>query len=113
MSDHKTFDISELDIPHVEELNLDGFDNYESSLNFESPSTIRDILMQHFMAGEHDTFFEILALYMDHVGKDKVVTDTKIPKRTVYNFINGKHKTSSENVFKVMKFISDQVKHSA
>jgi hypothetical protein len=33
--------------------------------------------MQHFVEGEHDTFFEILALYMDHVGKSKISIDTK------------------------------------
>lgn len=113
MSEYKTSHISELNIPNIEDVNLENFDQHESSLNFDNPSAVREILMQHFIDGEHDTFLEILALYMDHVGKGKISSDTKIPERTIYNFIKGQHKTSSVNIFKVMKFISDQVKHSA
>ena len=90
-----------------------GFDEYESSLNFENPQVVRDILMQHFADGEHDTFFEILALYMDHVGKTKISQETKIPEKTVYNFMKGQHKTSSENIFKVMRFISSEAEKSS
>jgi hypothetical protein len=109
MNDTKTSHISELDIPDVSELNLEGFDEYESSLSFEDPQLVRENLMQHFLSGEHETFFEILALYMDHVGKTKISKETEIPERTIYNFINGQHKTSSENIFKVMKYISSEV----
>lgn len=109
MNDTKTSHISELDIPGVSELNLEGFDGHDSSLSFEDPKLVREILMQHFLSGEHDTFFEILALYMDHVGKAKISRETEIPERTIYNFINGQHKTSSENIFKVMRFISSEV----
>jgi hypothetical protein len=102
--------ISKLKIPNINDINLEDFDKYKTSLKFDNPIKVREILMQHFVEGEHDTFFEILALYMDHVGKSKISIDTKIPERTIYNFIKGQHKTSSENIFKVMKFISDQIK---
>ena len=106
MNDTKTSHISELEIPDVSKINLKGFDEHQSSLNFEDPLVIRNILMNHFLDGEHETFFEILALYMDHVGKSKISEETNIPERTIYNFIKGQHKTSSENIFKVMRFIS-------
>lgn len=109
MNDTKTSHISELEIPDVSEINLDGFDVHESSLSFEDPQVVRENLMQHFLSGEHDTFFEILALYMDHVGKSKISKETEIPERTIYNFIKGQHKTSSENIFKVMRYISSEV----
>ena len=104
----KTAPLSKLDILNVAEVNLEEFDQYESSLSFEDPQKVRDILLQHFIEGEHETFFEILALYMDHIGKTKISRETNIPERTIYNFIRGQHKTSSENVFKVMKFLSRQ-----
>ena len=109
MNDTKTNHISELEVPDVKEINLMGFDEYGSSLSFEDPQVVRDFLMQHFASGEYETFFEVLALYMDHVGKTKISQETKIPERTIYNFIKGQHKTSSENIFKLMKFISREV----
>lgn len=112
-SNYKTNHISKLNIPNVSELNLDNFDEFESSLDLNDPFLVREFLVFHFLNGEHDTFFEILALYMDHVGKAKVSIDTQIPERTIYNFINGQHKTSSVNIFKVMKFITQQVQQSA
>jgi DNA-binding phage protein len=102
--------ISEPEVPRVGSANLEEFDEYESSLDFSNPEHIREILMQHFIEGEHETFLELLALYIDHVGKTKISQKTQIPERTIYNFIRGDHKTSSENVFRVMKFISDEVK---
>jgi hypothetical protein len=108
MSKHKTIKISDLKIPKVAGIDLSNFEEHKSSIDFSSAKKVREILMEHFMAGEHDTFFEILALYLDHVGKAKVALKTKIPQRTIYNFIKGDHKTSSENVFKVMKFVSDE-----
>lgn len=101
--------IKDLELTQVEDLDLDNFDVFESSLNFESPKEVRTILLKHFVNGEHDSFFEILSLYMNHVGKSKVALEAGIPERTVYNFINGDHKTSSINIFKVMRFISKQV----
>ena len=110
MNESKKGHILELEVPRVGSINLEGFDEYESSLDFSNPIHIRDILMQHFIEGEHETFLELLALYIDHVGKTKISKETQIPERTIYNFIRGDHKTSSENVFRVMKFISDEVK---
>ena len=108
MSEHKTSHISELNIPDISDINLSEFDEYQSSLNFSDAVVVKEVLMEHFLSGEHETFFEILALYIDHIGKAKISEETKIPERTIYNFINGQHKTSSENVFKVMKFISSE-----
>lgn len=110
MGKHKTLKVTDLDIPVVKDINLSKFDLHESSIDFSSAKKVREILKEHFLSGEHDTFFEILALYLDHVGKLKVSEKTKIPQRTIYNFIKGDHKTSSENIFKVMKFIADEAK---
>lgn len=109
MSKIKTAHISDLNIPTDVKVNLKEFEQHESSLNLRDPTQVRDMLLQHFMFGEHDTFFEILALYVDYVGKTRISREAKIPERTVYNFLRGDHKTSSENVFKVMKFISSQI----
>ncbi|HAZ13111.1 MAG: hypothetical protein A2X86_09975 [Bdellovibrionales bacterium GWA2_49_15] len=109
MDKHKTKKISDLKIPKFSEIDLSEFDEYESSIDFTNPKEVKKRLVEHFIAGEHDTFFEIVSLYLDHVGKTKVSKEAKIPQRTIYNFIKGEHKTSSENVFKVMKFISAQV----
>ena len=113
MSDYKTHHISQLNISKVDDVGLESFDPYESSLVFDNPSVVRAHLVQHFMDGDHDTFFFFFSLYMDYVGKGEISLATGIPERTIYNFINGQHKTSSFNVFKVMKYISDQVKQSA
>lgn len=95
-------------VPKVSEIDLTDFDKYESSIDFSNPKKVKQILVEHFLAGDEETFLEILGLYLDHVGKEKVSKKTKIPQRTIYNFISGDHKTSSENLFKVMKFISDE-----
>ena len=109
MKKHTTKNITELKITKVSKIDFSQFDQYISSIDFSDPRKVEKNLVEHFLAGEHDTFFEILALYLDHVGKIKVARETDIPQRTIYNFVHGKHKTSSENVFKVMKFISKQV----
>ena len=41
-SDHKTCHVSELDIPYVKELNLEDFDNYESSLEIQNLLVTKD-----------------------------------------------------------------------
>jgi hypothetical protein len=110
MSKHKTIKVSDLKILKVTDIDLSNFEEHKSSMDFSNAQKVREILMEHFMAGEHDTFLEILALYLDHVGKAKVALETKIPQRTIYNFIKGDHKTSSENVFKVMKFVSEEAR---
>ena len=113
MNKSKKSHISELDIPTVGNINLEDFDEYKSTLDFSNPLHFRDILIQHFVEGEHDTFLELLALYIDQVGKTKISKETHIPERTIYNFIKGDHKTSSENVFKVMKFLSREIKKTS
>lgn len=110
MKKHKTKHISKLKIPKVKDVSLADFEEYSSTLDFSNIKKIRKHLVEHFLAGEHETFFEILALYLDHVGKSRISRETKIPERTIYNFIKGDHKTSSENIFKIMKFISCEVK---
>lgn len=110
MSKHKTIKSSDIKTLKVKNLDLSGFEEHKSSIDFSNAKKVRKVLMEHFMAGEHDTFLEILALYLNHVGKAKVAIKTKIPQRTIYNFIRGDHKTSSENVFKVMKFVSEEAK---
>lgn len=112
-NEHKTIRISDLDIPDASNLDLKDFDEHESSLKLTDPQTVKEILMQHFLSGDHETFFEILALYMDHVGKSEISKGTLIPERTIYNFINGQHKTSSENIFKVMKFIAGEAEKAS
>ncbi|MBC8550256.1 MAG: hypothetical protein H8D23_11485 [Candidatus Brocadiales bacterium] len=109
MNNYKTSYIQDLDIPDVSELNLEKFDKYESSLDFSNYQHVKKVLLQHFSDGDHDTFFELLSLFINHVGKTKIARETNIPERTIYNFIKGDHKTSSENVFKVMRFISNEV----
>jgi hypothetical protein len=105
----KTNQISDLKIKKVSNIDLNGFDEYVSSLDLNRPQLVREQLVEHFLNGEHETFFEILALYINHVGKTTISKETNIPERTIYNFINGQHKTSSENVFKVMEFLSKEV----
>lgn len=109
MSKQRSKKVTEFKLPQVEDLDLGDFDIFESSLNFEDPKTVRALLLKHFMNGEHDSFIEILGLYMNHVGKSRIAQEAGIPERTVYNFMNGDHKTSSINIFKVMRFISRQV----
>ena len=113
MSRKKNIHISKLKIPKVSSLDLSDFEDYSPNLDFSNPLKVLEWLTEHFMEGEYDTFFEILALYLDHVGKSEISRSTKIPERTIYNFIRGAHVTSSENVFKIMKYISDQAKKSA
>jgi hypothetical protein len=113
MSKYKTIKVSNLKIPKVSQIDLSNFEEHKSVLDFSNAKKVKKILMEHFIAGEHDTFFEILALYLNHIGKAKVSHKTKIPQRTIYNFIKGDHKTSSENVFKVMKFVNDEAKKAS
>jgi len=109
MSKNKSTHISDLNISSKINIKSNSFEEHFSSLDLTDPAFVQEILLEHFINGEHDTFFEILALYIDHVGKTRISREAKIPERTVYNFLKGDHKTSSENVFKVMKFISSQI----
>ena len=106
---HKTMHLKDIKVPKISNPNLSDFEEHKSSLDFSNPKLVQKILMQHFIDGEHETFFEILALYMDKAGKSNISRSTEIPERTIYNFIKGDHRTSSVNIFKVMKFISEEV----
>lgn len=106
MSGHKTIKASEVKPLKVEFIDLKGFDDYKSSLDLDNPKKIIKILSQMFIDGDHDAFMELLELYIDHVGKREISRMTKIPERTIYNFKDKKNKTSSENIFKIMKAIS-------
>lgn len=64
------------------------------------------LLVEMFKDGNHDAFMELAELYIDHVGKRKMSKIAHIPEKTIYNFKDKKHKTSSENIFKIMKAIS-------
>ena len=106
MSDTTAMRIADVEIPYVGEIDLTGFDECESSLNFDDPQVVLDMLMEHFAAGEHDAFSEILALYMKHVGKNTIVRETKIP--AIYSFIEQRRQMSAENICKMMRFLSGQ-----
>ncbi len=54
---------------------------------------MKPILVEHFLAGDEETFLEMIGINLNHVGKEKVSKKTKIPQRTMYNFISGDHKT--------------------
>ena len=89
----------------VKKIDLSAFDKYESSINLDNKKELVNSLVEMFMSGDHDAFMELIELYIDHVGKREVAKKTRIPERTIYNFIDKKHKTSSENLFKIMAFI--------
>lgn len=59
-----------------------------------------------FKNGDHDAFMELTKLYIDYVGKRKMSKLADIHEKSIYNFKDKKHKTSSENIFKIMKAIS-------
>jgi hypothetical protein len=46
--------IADLTIPKIKDINLSNFDKYESSIDFSSAKKVREILKEHFLAGEHE-----------------------------------------------------------
>ena len=90
----------------VGSIKLDTFDEYKSSLDLDNKKKVVKLLTQMFIAGDHDAFIELAEIYIDHIGKRKMSKLANIPERTIYNFKDKKHKTSSENIFKIMKAIS-------
>lgn len=105
MKKHVTIHVSKVKALKVKSVNLKGFDEYVSSIDMDNKKQIKKILCDMFMDGEHDSFMELMALYINHIGKRKMSKLAKIPEKTIYNFKDKKHKTSSENVFKLMKSI--------
>ena len=106
MSGHKTIKASEIKPLKVDSIKLDSFDNYKTSLDLSNRKKVVKLLVEMFKNGDHDTFMELAELYIDYVGKRKMSKLTDIPEKTIYNFKDKKHKTSSENIFKIMKAIS-------
>lgn len=106
MSGHKTIKVSEIKPLKVDSINLDSFDDYKSSLDLNDRKKVVKLLVEMFKDGDHDAFMELAELYIDHVGKRKMSKMANIPEKTIYNFKDKKHKTSSENIFKIMRAIS-------
>lgn len=110
MSRHKKIKASEVKSLKVRSINLETFDEYKSSLDLNDTKKVVKLLLDMFKDGDHDAFMELAELYIDHVGKRKMSKLTSIPEKTIYNILDKKHKTSSENVFKIMKAISQMKK---
>lgn len=106
MSGHKTIKASEIKPLKVDSIKLDSFDEYKTSLDLNDRKKVVKLLVEMFKDGNHDAFMELAELYIDHVGKRKMSKLADIPEKTIYNFKDKKHKTSSENIFKIMKAIS-------
>jgi DNA-binding phage protein len=103
LKSHKTTKTKAL---KVKSIDLDSFDEYKSSINPENKRSVVKLLTQMFVAGDHDAFMELMELYIDHIGKREMSKKANIPEKTIYNFKDKKHKTSSENIFKLMKAIN-------
>lgn len=106
MSGHKTIKKSEIKSTKVSTIKLDSFDKHKSSIDLNDRKKVIKLLVEMFKDGDHDAFMELAELYIDHVGKRRMSKIAKIPEKTIYNFKDKKHKTSSENIFKIMKAIS-------
>ncbi len=106
MSDHKTMKASKAKALKVDSLKLDSFDEHKSSIDLNNKTKLTKLLVEMFVAGDHDAFMELIELYIDHVGKRKISQLADIPEKTIYNFKDKTHKTSSVNIFKIMKIIN-------
>lgn len=106
MSAHKTVKASKAKALKVKSVDLDGFDEHLSSVDLKNKGKVVKLLTKMFVAGDHDGFMELLELYIDNMGKRAISKAANIPEKTIYNFKDRSHKTSSENVFKIMKVIS-------
>lgn len=109
MKKHKTIKENQIKPLKVNSINLNSFTEYTSSVDLSNKKKVVKLLVEMFMAGDHDAFMELAELYIDYVGKREMARKTKIPERTIYNFKDKKHKTSSENIFKIMKAINQLV----
>ena len=112
MSTHKNIKASQIKSLKVKSINLDSFDEYKSSIDLTDRKKVVKLLMGMFAEGDHDAFMELAELYIDHIGKREMAKRTKIPEKTIYNFKDRKHKTSSENIFKIMKAITTSVQQA-
>lgn len=110
MKGYKNIDVSEIkafEVDSIDDLDLSDFEEQILSLDLNDNKKIVSLLAQMFIDGDHDAFMELAALYIDHVGKREMSKRAKIPEKTIYNFKDKKHKTSSENIFRIMKAISE------
>lgn len=106
MSRHKTIKASDIKPLKVKSIKRDLLDDYKSSLDLSDRKKVVKLLVEMFKDGDHDAFMELVELYIDYVGKRKMSKLAEIPEKTIYNFKDKKHKTSSENIFKIMKAIT-------
>lgn len=106
MSTHKNLKKSQLKPLKVDSVKIDSFDEYKSSIDLEDRKKVVKLLCEMFVQGDHDAFMELIEMYIDHAGKREISRKANIPEKTIYNFKDKKHKTSSENIFKLMKVIS-------
>lgn len=112
MKTHKTSKVSQVKALKVQSMNFEGFDEHISSIDLDDQKKVRKLLGEMFMAGDHDAFMELMELYIDHTGKREISRKAKIPEKTIYNFKDKKHKTSSENIFKLMKSFGSRRTHA-
>lgn len=105
MSGHKRIKTSKVKALKVSAVTLETFDEYKTSIDLDNRKKVVGLLVEVFVAGDHDAFMELAELYIDHIGKREMSKRANIPEKTIYNFKNKKHKTSSENIFKLMKAI--------
>jgi DNA-binding phage protein len=99
--------VSKLKLPKVKKLNLEGLTPYKSSLDLSDHKKVKSYLVEFFEDGEHEAFMDLLELYIDHIGKRRMAKLTEIPERSIYNFKDKTHKTSAENIFRIMKVIGE------
>lgn len=97
----------------VTDLDLSDFEEYKSIIDLDDRKKLIKILTEMFVDGEHDSFVELVELYIHHVGKREFSKQSKIPERSIYNFLGKEHKTSSENIFKIMKVIGHPPERSS
>lgn len=110
MRGYKNMNASEIkafEVDSIDDLDLSDFEEHVSSLDLDNKKKTLKLLTEMFVDGDHDAFMELLELYISHVGKREMSKRAKIPEKTIYNFKDKKHKTSSENIFKIMKAISE------
>lgn len=106
MSAQKTAKNTQVKALKVNSISLDSFEEHKSSLDLNNRKKVVKLLCEMFAAGDHDAFMELMELYIDYAGKREISRKANIPEKTIYNFKDKKHKTSAENIFKLMKVIS-------
>lgn len=106
-SELKNIHTSKLKLPKIKKINPVGLTPFRSSLDLSNHKKVHSYLIEFFTDGNHEAFMDILELYIDHIGKRRMAKLTDIPERSIYNFKDKKHKTAAENIFRIMKVISE------